>query len=66
MQGRRPDPWQTNARAPFLTMERAQGVIEVWALGSDRFTVNAPDHEQIVVGLDAARQTAHELAYQLD
>ena len=51
---------------PFLTLERAQGVIEVWALGADRFSIRAPEREQLVVGFDEACRTAHAIADQLD
>ena len=61
-----PEPWETNAAAPFLTLERARGVVEVWALGADRFSVRAPEREQLVVGFGAARQTAHEPARELE
>jgi hypothetical protein len=37
----------------------------VWALGEDRYRITAPEHEQLVVGFDEARQRAHELAEQL-
>jgi hypothetical protein len=37
----------------------------VWALGADRFAVRAPDHEQLVVGFDAAQQAVHALAEKL-
>jgi hypothetical protein len=62
----KPEPWQTNAQAPFLTLERARGTVEVWALGAQRFTVKAPEGEQIVTGFGAARETAIALAQQLD
>jgi hypothetical protein len=63
---RKPEPWQTGAPAPFLTLERARGTVELWAHGSDRFTVRAPEREQLVVGFEQARQTARELADRLD
>jgi hypothetical protein len=52
----------SGAAAPFLWIETPQGNVEVWALGSDRFSVRAPDHEQLVVGLEEAQQAAHALA----
>jgi hypothetical protein len=63
---REPEAWETNARAPFLTLERGRGTVEVWAHGSDRFTVRAPEREQVIAGFDAARQTAHSLARELE
>lgn len=66
MRDREPEAWETNAAGPFLTLERAQGVVEVWALGADRFSVRAREHEQVVAGFDPARQTAHELARELE
>jgi hypothetical protein len=59
-----PSPWQSGAAGPFLWIEDSP--VEVWALGEDRFAVRAPDHEQFVVGFDAAQQAAHALAAQLD
>jgi hypothetical protein len=66
MRDREPEAWETNAGAPFLTLERAKGVVEVWALGADRFPVRAPEHEQVVADFEPARQRAHELARALD
>jgi hypothetical protein len=57
-----PEPWQTDAAAPFLTIETPHGVVEVWALGEDRFRIAAPGHEQLVVGFVEAERTADELA----
>lgn len=65
MRDREPEAWETNAAGPFLTLERAQGAVEVWALGADRFSVRAREREQVVVGFDSARQTAHDLAREL-
>src|SRR6266568_4514564 len=73
MSDREPEPWETSVQAPFLTLERAGGVIEVWALGADCFSVRAPErdvldregrsrHEQLVAGFDAARAMAQTLA----
>jgi hypothetical protein len=48
-------------------MRRAHGTVEVWALGSDRFMVKAPGHEeQSVAGHDPAMDAAEKLAKQLD
>jgi hypothetical protein len=43
------------AASPFLWIETAQGNVEVWALGEDRFAVRAPGHEQIVTGRSRRR-----------
>ena len=64
MPGRQPEPWESSASGPFLTM--ANGRVQVWALGEQRFTVKAPGLEQLVVGFEKARQTAHALADRLD
>jgi hypothetical protein len=40
-------------------------VVEVWALGGDRFSVRAPGSERVVVGFREAEQTAHALAERL-
>ena len=61
-----PEPWESSAAGPFLTLERARGTVEVRARGGDRFSVKAPGHEQVVVGFDVAQQTADALAAQLE
>jgi hypothetical protein len=53
-----PEPWQTNAAGPFLTV----GSVSVWTLGGDRFRVESPDGAQEVDGIDRAKQLAHKLA----
>jgi len=40
-------------------------VVEMWALGDNRFSVRAPDDEQVVDGYEAARQRAIALAERL-
>jgi hypothetical protein len=40
-------------------------VVEMWALGDNRFSVRAPEQEQVVDGYEAARQTAIALAERL-
>jgi len=37
-----PEPWQTNASAPFLTIEKPQRTLGVWALGRERLHFTAP------------------------
>jgi hypothetical protein len=66
MPDRQPEPWETNAAAPFLTLERERGTGEIWALGSDRFAVRALANERLVVGFDTAREIAHLVAGPLD
>jgi hypothetical protein len=61
-----PAAWETNAPAPFLVLEREHGSVEVWGLGADRFTVRAPDREQLVAGFTEAREMARALAEALD
>jgi hypothetical protein len=53
-----PEPWQTNAAGPFLTI----GEVSVWTLGGDRFRVESPDGSQEVEGIDRARELAHRFA----
>jgi hypothetical protein len=48
--------------SPFLWIEKPRGVVEVWALGEDRFGITAPGHEQIVTGFEEAEQTADAVA----
>ena len=55
---RQPEPWQTNAAGPFLTI----GEVEVWALDEQRFRVVAHEGEHDVEGFAEAQQLAHELA----
>lgn len=65
MPDREPEAWETSASGPFLTM--AGGRVQVWALGSDRFRVQAPRHdEKILAGHDTAVEAAEALATQLD
>jgi hypothetical protein len=52
MPDRKPAPWQSGAVAPFLTIEKPRGVVEVWVLGEDRFRITAPGQEQLVTGFD--------------
>jgi hypothetical protein len=59
---RKPEPWETNAAAPFLTIDSPRGQVVVQSLGQERFCVSAPGHEEEVVGFAAARATAHRLA----
>jgi hypothetical protein len=55
---REPEPWQTNAAGPFLSV----GDVGVRSLGRDRFLVVTPDGERGVEGFEPARQLARELA----
>ena len=66
MPDRKPERWEGGAASPFLWIETAQGNVEMWALGEDRFRVTGPRQEQFVVGFDAAQQAAQALADQLD
>lgn len=63
---RQPEPWETNEARPFLTLERPSGTVAISALGDDRFRVQAPEREQVVVGFGAAHERAHALASELD
>jgi hypothetical protein len=66
MPDRQPEPWESSAPGPFVTMERTRGTVEIHALGDQRFAVKAPDQQQVVVGFEQARQIARRLAGQLD
>ena len=55
---RKPEPWETNATRPFLTVDS----VGVTSLGDDRFVVVGPSDERAVVGYEVARQLAHDLA----
>jgi len=63
---REPEPWQTNATAPFLTIERPRGTVSVWSLGRERFRVHAPREDSEIEGFDRARATARRLAAALE
>jgi hypothetical protein len=65
MRDRQPEPWESSAPGPLVTMERARGTVEIHALGEQRFLVRAPDSEHVVVGYEKEGQTARALAEQL-
>jgi hypothetical protein len=54
-----PEPWQTNAVAPFLVTEKPRGAVNVWSLGRERFRVEAPCEGSEVEGYDQARARKH-------
>jgi hypothetical protein len=56
-----PEPWQTNATAPFLTIEKPQGKVSIWSLGAQRFRVQAPRSESEVKGFDEALESTRRL-----
>jgi len=61
-----PEPWQTNAAAPFPTIEKPQGTVGVCALGHVRFHVTAPGDDAEVEGFDeACRSERRRLAARL-
>jgi hypothetical protein len=62
MPDRKPEPWESGAASPFLRIETGKGEVEVWALGEDRFWINAPGHEQIVTGHPEPERVADALA----
>ena len=55
---RTPEPWQTDAAGPFLTI----GSVSVWTLGGDRFRIEGPEGNREVEGIERARKLAHVLA----
>jgi hypothetical protein len=57
----KPEPWQTDAAGPFLTV----GSASVWTLGRDRFRVESLQGSQEVEGIDRARELAHRMASAL-
>jgi hypothetical protein len=65
MPDRKPEPWQSGAAAPFMSIEKPRGVVEVWALGEDRFRITAPGHEQLVTGHEEAERPADALAERI-
>jgi hypothetical protein len=62
MPDREPEPWESGAAAPFLWIETAQGNVEMWGLGEDRFRITAPGQEQLVTGFGEAERAADALA----
>jgi hypothetical protein len=62
---REPAAWETDAPGPFITIPRERGTVTVWALGQDRFRVEAPDASHQLEGFHAARAVARGLAEQL-
>jgi hypothetical protein len=65
MPDREPEPYESGVVAPFLSVEKPGGVVDMWALGEDRFRITAPGHEQLVTGLGEAQRAAHALAERL-
>jgi hypothetical protein len=65
MPDRKPEPWESGAMAPFLSIDKPRGVVEVWACGEDRFRITAPGHEQLVTGFDEEERAADALAERL-
>jgi hypothetical protein len=57
-----PEPSQSGAAGPCVTIESPAGPVELWALGQQRYRVVSPSGEQIVEGYQRAREVAHELA----
>ena len=54
-----PEPWESNAPGPFLTI----GEVAVHAVGGpDRYRITWPGGEREVVGFEHARRLTHELA----
>jgi hypothetical protein len=56
------DPRASATPGPFLMIDTAAGVVEVWALGGDRFSIRTPGGEREVTGFHTARDEAHRLA----
>jgi hypothetical protein len=65
MRKRKPELWETSAPGPFITMPRERGTVTVWALGRDRFRVEAQEVSHELEGFEAARALAGRLAAQL-
>jgi hypothetical protein len=53
------------AGSHLLWIETAQGNVEVWGLGEDRFGITVPGHEQLVRGFNEVERMADELAERL-
>ena len=61
-----PGAWQTNASAPFMTIEKPRVTVSVWSLGRERCRVGAPGHDSQGEGYREARALAHQLAAELE
>ncbi len=56
-----PEPWQSNAPRPAMTIEKPRGTVSASALGNEQFRVEAPGHDSQVEGYQEARAFAHQL-----
>jgi hypothetical protein len=65
MPDRKPEPWESGAPGPSLSIEKPRGVVDVWPLGEDRFRITAPGQEQLVTGYSEAERAADALAERL-
>jgi hypothetical protein len=63
---RKPEPWQTNAPGPFLTIDTPRGPVALQSLGGDRFQLTGLSVEREITGLASARVAAHELAESVE
>jgi hypothetical protein len=43
MPDHKPEPWESGAVVAFLSIEKSRGVVEVWALGEERFGSERPN-----------------------
>ena len=57
-----PEPWQTGAAGPCVTIDGSAGPVELWAITPQRYRVKAPTGEREVEGFQRAREVGHELA----
>jgi hypothetical protein len=62
---RKPERFHTKAPGAYLAMQRDRGTVTVWALGGDRFRVQAPSVSHEIDGFPAARDLAKRLAAEL-
>jgi hypothetical protein len=53
-----PEPWQTNAAGPFITI----GEVSFWAIGDQLFRIESPAGAEEAEGFQQARRRARELA----
>ena len=69
MTERKLEAWETSAPGPYITMQRARGVVSITALGKERHLVRADGEiecSEEIEGHTAAHARAQELADQLD
>jgi hypothetical protein len=53
-----PEPWESAAAGPAVTIDGPAGQAEIWLLGPQRYRVKAPSGELVVEGFQRARRSS--------